>query len=117
MIHQLLKMELHAKHNEPIMLRTIEAIIDRQGRVSLAENVKLASPKRALVTILEEDPTFCFAETTELNKAVLVENRNLLNQVQLQNDPFVGMWEDREEMQDSSEWVKNLRNREWNLKL
>jgi len=28
------------------MLRTIEATIDSQGRVSLAENVKLASPKR-----------------------------------------------------------------------
>ena len=109
-------MELHAKHNEPIMLRTIEAIIDRQGRVSLAENVKLASSKRALVTILEDDPTFCLAETTELNKAVLVEDRNLPNQVELQNEPFVGMWQDREDMQDSTEWVKNLRSREWNLK-
>ncbi len=99
------------------MLRTIEATIDSQGRVSLAENVKLASPKRALVTILEDDPTFYFAETSELNKAVLVEDRNLPNQVQLQNEPFVGMWEDREEMQDSAEWVKNLRSREWNLKL
>jgi hypothetical protein len=99
------------------MLRTIEATIDIQGRVSLAENVKLASPKRALVTILEDDPSFYFAESTELNKVVLVEDRNLSNQVQLQNEPFVGMWQDREDMQDSAEWVKNLRGREWNLKL
>ncbi len=94
------------------MLRTIEATIDSQGHVSLAENVKLTSPKRALVTILEDDSTFYFAETSELNKAVLVEDQNLPNQVQLQNEPFVGMWEDREEMQDSAEWVKNLRSRE-----
>ena len=99
------------------MLRTIEATIDSQGRVSLAEDVKLASPKRALVTILEDDPSFYFSETTELNQAVLVEDRNLPNQVQLQNEPFVGMWQDREDMQDSAEWLKNLRNREWNLKL
>jgi len=98
------------------MLRTIEATIDSQGRVTLAENVKLASPKRALVTILEDDSTFYFTETTELKKADLVEDRNLPNQVQLQNEPFVGMWQDREEMQDSAEWVKNLRGREWNLK-
>jgi len=27
--------------------------------------------------------------------------------------PFVGMWRDREEMRDSSAWVRNLRESEW----
>jgi hypothetical protein len=99
------------------MLRTIEATIDSQGRVSLAENVKLASPKRALVTILEDDPNFHFTEIAELSKSVFAEDRSLSNQAQLQNEPFIGMWQDREDMQDSSEWIKNLRGREWNLKL
>ncbi len=27
----------------------------------------------------------------------------------LQDDPFVGMWQDREEMQDSSAWVQQQR--------
>jgi hypothetical protein len=36
------------------MLRTLEATIDKNGRVKLAESVKLGSKKRALVTILDE---------------------------------------------------------------
>lgn len=29
------------------------------------------------------------------------------------DEPFVGMWQDREEMQDSSQWVRRLRQQEW----
>ena len=29
------------------------------------------------------------------------------------NEPFVGMWRDREDMADSSEWVRTTRQREW----
>jgi hypothetical protein len=32
----------------------------------------------------------------------------------LENEPFVGMWKDREDMRDSVQWVKELRQREWN---
>ena len=31
----------------------------------------------------------------------------------LKEEPFVGMWRDREDMADSSEWVRKLRQREW----
>ena len=31
----------------------------------------------------------------------------------LTQDSFIGMWRDREDMQDSSAWVRNLREREW----
>jgi hypothetical protein len=34
-------------------------------------------------------------------------------QVNLVDDPFVGMWRDREDMQDSSAWVRGIREREW----
>jgi hypothetical protein len=30
-----------------------------------------------------------------------------------ENEPFVGMWRDREDMEDSSAWVRQLREREW----
>ena len=30
------------------------------------------------------------------------------------DEPFWGMWKDREEMDDSSAWVRNLRHTEWN---
>lgn len=31
----------------------------------------------------------------------------------LAQEGFIGIWRDREEMQDSSAWVRNLREREW----
>ena len=30
------------------------------------------------------------------------------------DEEFVGMWKDREEVKDSSQWVRNLRQAEWN---
>lgn len=35
-------------------------------------------------------------------------------QMDWKNDPFVGMWKDREDMADSTEWVRQVRRREWN---
>ncbi len=29
------------------------------------------------------------------------------------DEPFIGMWRDREDMRESSEWVRNLRKRGW----
>ena len=37
------------------MIQTIEAIIDRQGRVSLKEKVKFGKVRRALLTILDDE--------------------------------------------------------------
>lgn len=31
----------------------------------------------------------------------------------LEEEPFVGMWEGREDMADSSSWLRELREREW----
>ncbi len=31
----------------------------------------------------------------------------------LDNEPFVGMWKDREEMANSTQWVRSLRQQEW----
>ena len=31
----------------------------------------------------------------------------------LEDEPFVGMWRDREDMRDSTAWVRRLREREW----
>jgi hypothetical protein len=37
------------------MLRTIEAVIDPDGSVRLLEPVSLSEPRRALVTVLDEE--------------------------------------------------------------
>ena len=34
-------------------------------------------------------------------------------QTDLAHEPFVGIWQDREDMQDSSKWVQSVRRREW----
>ncbi len=31
----------------------------------------------------------------------------------LASEAFIGMWSDRAEMEDSSQWVREVRNREW----
>lgn len=37
-------------------MKTVEAVIEPNGEVRLLESVRLSSPRRALVTILEEAP-------------------------------------------------------------
>jgi hypothetical protein len=53
------------------MVRTVEAIFDEKGQVSLLEPVYPPSARRALVTILDED---AIAETALLSEAVLSED-------------------------------------------
>jgi len=31
----------------------------------------------------------------------------------LANEAFIGMWRDREDLKDSTAWVRNVRQREW----
>ncbi len=33
------------------------------------------------------------------------------------DEPFVGMWEDRQEMQDSTAYVRELRQKEWGTRV
>ena len=37
------------------MIQTVEAVIDKQGRVSLKEKVKAGKVRRALLTILDDE--------------------------------------------------------------
>ena len=36
-----------------------------------------------------------------------------VNNQSLSAEPFIGIWKNRQEMTDSSEWVKQLRQEEW----
>lgn len=31
----------------------------------------------------------------------------------IRNDPFIGIWKERESMKDSSQWVREIRKSEW----
>jgi len=34
----------------------------------------------------------------------------------IEDEPFIGMWKDREDMRDSVRWVREVREREWGSK-
>lgn len=58
------------------MIRPVEAIIDERGAVHLLEAVDVPAVRRALVTILEEEPALQVAETALLSEAVLAADWN-----------------------------------------
>jgi hypothetical protein len=55
-------------------MRTVEAIIQHDGEVRLVEPVQVLSPRRALVTILEEEPQA--HDAALLSEAALAEDWN-----------------------------------------
>lgn len=52
------------------MLPTVEAVIDEQGNIHLREPIHLPAARRALVTILEDEP----AKTALLSEPALMED-------------------------------------------
>jgi ATP-dependent DNA ligase len=58
------------------MIQTVEAVIDENGRVQLLEDVCLPEARRALVTILEEEPAAGVSETALLSEQSLAEDWN-----------------------------------------
>lgn len=53
------------------MIKTVEAIVDEQGSVHLLEEIHLPNSRRALVTILDEEPTERRYETALLSEDAL----------------------------------------------
>ncbi|MBC8509121.1 MAG: hypothetical protein H8D34_30065 [Chloroflexi bacterium] len=58
------------------MPTTLEATIDEKGNVLLQAPIRLPEIRRALVVILEEEPTFSILETALLSEAVLAVDWN-----------------------------------------
>ena len=56
------------------MIKTVEAVIDADGVVRLLEAVSLPGARRALVTILDEEPAAHPNETALLSEAALAED-------------------------------------------
>lgn len=53
------------------MIRTIEAVVDVQGRVELSEPVHLPAPRRALITILDDEAVVPIHESAMLSEPAL----------------------------------------------
>lgn len=56
------------------MLRTVEAVIDKHGKVHLLEAIQLPEARKALVTILEDAPTMGISETALLSEPALAKD-------------------------------------------
>ena len=58
------------------MIRTVEAVIDEHGNVRLLEPVEVAGARRALVTILEDEPAVSVSPAAMLSERALAEDWN-----------------------------------------
>lgn len=58
------------------MIRTVEAIVDEKGQVWLAEPIQLSRSQRALVTILDEEPSPQLHDNALLSERALAEDWN-----------------------------------------
>ena len=43
-------------------------------------------------------------------------SRKKIKRIKLEDEPFIGMWKGREDMRDSTQWVRELRRHEWERK-
>jgi hypothetical protein len=58
------------------MIRKIEAVVDEQGTVRLKEAVRLVAPRRAVVTIFDEDKAAEVDETSLVSELALAQDWN-----------------------------------------
>ena len=58
------------------MIRKIEAVVDEQGMVRLKETVRLVAPRRAVVTIFDEDKAMKIDESALLSEPALAQDWN-----------------------------------------
>ncbi len=58
------------------MIRAVEAIVDERGQVRLLEAVALEGARRAIVTILDDEPAVHSLETAFLSEAALAAGWN-----------------------------------------
>lgn len=58
------------------MIQTFEAIVEPDGKVLLLEEVQLTESRRALVTILEDEPATSVSVTALLSEQSLAEDWN-----------------------------------------
>ena len=58
------------------MIQTVEAVIDEQGNVRLLEPLHLPAARRALLTILDDQPSPSPSESALLSEAALAADWN-----------------------------------------
>ena len=62
------------------MLRSLEGIIDCEGKLRMLENLKLPSSRRVIITILNEEPTDEMVNLALLSESALARDWNRLEE-------------------------------------
>jgi len=62
-----------------------------------------------------EEQLALLAEVAQSLRADVVQSRTKPT-TKLADEPFVGMWQDRDDLADSTQWVRNVRAQEWTNK-
>ena len=62
------------------MIRKVEAVVDKQDTVRLKEAVRLSAPRRAVVTIFDEDRASKINEAALLSEPALAQDWNRLEE-------------------------------------
>ncbi len=47
------------------------------------------------------------------NRSKSIKPRKTATRKKLAEEPFIGLWRDREDLQDSAAWVRRIRENEW----
>jgi hypothetical protein len=75
-------------------------------------NTKLLDSLVQIIHSLSQEEQEILQQKLRINSSEVQEN-NLEKLTSLENDPFVGMWQKREDLEDSSQWLRHLRKQEW----
>lgn len=73
----------------------------------------------AINTKLIDSLTQIIASLSEDERAMLYQRIDILNLQPpppahpLRTDPFIGLWKDREDLADSTQWVRSIRQQHW----
>ena len=70
-------------------------------------NTKLIDSLVQIINSLNEEERANLENKLKTNRELKQKSSDLVNQ------PFVGMWKDRSDLADSSNWVRQLRQSEW----
>jgi hypothetical protein len=80
------------------MIQTLEAVVDETGKISLLTEVRLKKSRRALVTILDEEPKV----SSELNVKMPTNE-------EVSDEEVLGVWANRKE--SAQEIAREIRER------
>lgn len=78
------------------MFQTLEAITDKDGRLHILGDVNLPKSRRLLITILDEQP---------IQPAIA----DAFTAVELLASDLIGLWEHRDDIDDSTTYAQQLR--------